>query len=96
MDEHIFKVQPRLRSGHVWLTELVADAAVTHSVLAAGLLAADNSFMDFFLRYLQPSAFTSFCFAHAPFSPVSLPIVSFVLQTEQWYCLSEAHLSLLP
>ena len=92
-----------------WLN-IGADAAaatrtlLTPSPLAAGLLGADNHSMDFFCRYLRPSAFISSFFPLSFFLSLSLslfvssslPIVSFVLQTEQWSCLSEAHLSRCP
>lgn len=99
------KLQPRFRlRTHAVLdrTQLGADAAVTQikptlSPLAAGLFSTDNYFLDSFHRYLRPSAFKSLCFSSFSLSlslslAFSLPFVSFVLQTEQWYCLSEAHL----
>lgn len=57
------------------------------------LFCTDNYFMDSFHRYLHCSPFKSLLLFLSPLCvSLSLPIVSFVLQTEQWYCLSEAHL----
>lgn len=88
------KLQPRLAV--IDQTQLGADAAATHIMptsLSPGcwvcLVLITPSWISF-ADISTPLLLNPFAFPHSFFH--SFPIVSFVLQTEQWYCLSEAHL----